>query len=194
MSSKLRFRYGTMSSAKSLLLLATAHNFEEKGIPHIIIKPSVDNRDKIDVVKSRAGLEKNCIAVSDDLNLYNAVIDIKKSLDIKWIFVDECQFLTEKQIDELSDIVDYLDIDVMCYGLRTDFTSHFFPGSKRLMEIADDIEEIKSQCSCGKKTSINARINDKNQIISEGEQIFIGGDESYISLCRKCWKERKKIT
>ena len=107
---------------------------------------------------------------------------------LEWIFVDEAQFLTEEQVDQLSDVVDYLGINVMCYGLRTDFKSRLFPGSKRLFELADTIEEIKSTCECGNKTIINARVDKDGNVLKNGPQTLVGGDDRYISICRKCWK------
>lgn len=194
---KLYFNYGAMGSRKSLDLLATAYNFEEKNIPFLTLKPSLDTRDD-GVIKSRAGLERKCTLISHDVNIYdsiyeyNEIMSEKNDAPLKWILVDECQFLTEEQVDQLSDIVDYMDINVMCYGLRTDFKSHLFSGSKRLFEIADDIQEIKSSCSCGHKTSINARFNRNGDIITEGTQILVGGDDIYTPLCRKCWKNKIK--
>ena len=176
---KLYFNYGAMGSRKSLDLLATAYNFEEKNIPFLTLKPSLDTRDD-GVIKSRAGLERKCTLISHDVNIYdsiyeyNEIMSEKNDAPLKWILVDECQFLTEEQVDQLSDIVDYMNINVMCYGLRTDFKSHLFSGSKRLFEIADDIQEIKSSCSCGHKTSINARFNRNGDIITEGTQILVG--------------------
>ena len=194
---KLYFNYGAMGSRKSLDLLATAYNFEEKNIPFLTLKPSLDTRDD-GVIKSRAGLERKCTLISHDVNIYdsiyeyNEIMSEKNDAPLKWILVDECQFLTEEQVDQLSDIVDYMNINVMCYGLRTDFKSHLFSGSKRLFEIADDIQEIKSSCSCGHKTSINARFNRNGGIITEGTQILVGGDDIYTPLCRKCWKNKIK--
>jgi thymidine kinase len=112
-------------------------------------------------------------------------------IELKWVLVDECQFLTEQQVDQLSDVVDFLGISVICYGLRTDFQSKLFPASKRLFEIADDLEEIKSTCACGEsKTSINARFDENGKIVTEGDQVVIGGNDMYKSLCRKCWKNK----
>ena len=189
-----------MGSSKSLRLLAMAHGFDEKNIPIVVFKPSADTRDGVDKVKSRAGLERECICVDSDINLYelvndfNHVIMATQGKELKWILVDECQFLTEEQIDQLSDIVDYLGINVMCYGLRTDFKSKLFPASKRLFEMADEIEEIKTTCECGKKASINARFSEDGTIITEGNQILVGGDDLYHAICRKEWKDliRKK--
>lgn len=192
---KLIFNFGPMNSRKSLDLLATAYNFEEKDIPFLALKSSLDTRDE-GVIKSRAGLERKCTLITPEINIYEAVrqynnvLIVQGDKPLKWILVDECQFLTEDQVDQLSDIVDYLDITVMCYGLRTDFKSHLFPASKRLFEIADTIEEIKSSCECGKKAMINARFDSDGNILTEGSQILVGGDDIYKPLCRKCWKDK----
>ena len=195
---KLIYYYGSMASSKTLRLLSTAYNFEEKGIQIMVLKPSLDTRDGDDIIRSRAGLERKCVKIDKDVNVYDVIKKYANVLsvqfeELKWIIIDECQFLTEKQVDELSDVVDYLGINVMCYGLRTDFRSKAFPGSKRLFEIADTIEEVKSTCECGNgKTSINARLDDKGNVITDGEQVLIGGNEQYTALCRKCWKEKIK--
>ena len=194
--SKLFYLYGSMASAKSLRLLTTAYNFEEKGIQIMVLKPALDTRDGEGIIRSRAGLERKCIMIDKDVNLYKAIKAYRNVLDaqlesLKWIIIDECQFLTEEQVDQLSDVVDFLDVNVMCFGLRTDFQSHLFPGSKRLFELADDIEEIKSSCECGeRKTSINARFDEDGEIITEGSQVEIGGNDKYRAICRKCWKNK----
>ena len=196
MNSHLKFYYGSMASAKSLRLLTTAYNFEEKGVQIMVLKPALDTRDGEGVIRSRAGLERKCIMVDKDVNLYKAIKAYKNVLasqleTLKWVIIDECQFLTEEQVDQLSDAVDFLDVNVMCFGLRTDFQSHLFPGSKRLFELADDIEEIKSTCECGeRKTSINARFDENGEIIIEGSQVEIGGNDKYRAICRKCWKDK----
>jgi thymidine kinase len=194
--SKLFYYYGSMASAKTLRLLSTAYNFEEKGVQIMVLKPALDTRDGEGIIRSRAGLGRKCIMIDKDVNLYKAIKAYKNVLDaqlesLKWIIIDECQFLTEEQVDQLSDVVDFLDISVMCFGLRTDFQSRLFPGSKRLFEIADDIEEIKSTCECGEnKTSINARFDENGEIIIEGSQVEIGGNERYRAICRRCWKNK----
>jgi thymidine kinase len=202
MGSKLYFKFGCMNSAKSMLLLTTAHNLEENGLEIMVLKPSADTRDGEGIIRSRVGLERKCINVDSDVNLYKAIKEYRNFLssqlvELKWVLVDECQFLTEMQIDQLSDVVDFLNINVMCYGLRTDFQSKLFPASKRLFELADDLEEIKSTCSCGdNKTSINARFDADGNIITEGDQVVIGGNDMYKPLCRRCWKNKirdKKI-
>ncbi len=199
---KLIYYYGSMASSKTLRLLSTAYNFEEKGVQIMVLKPSLDTRDGDNIIRSRAGLERKCVMVDKGIDLYNAVKTYSNFLStqfeqLKTVIIDECQFLTEKQVDELSDVVDNLGINVMCYGLRTDFRSKLFQGSKRLFEIADTIEEIKSTCECGnRKTSINARFDENGEIITDGNQVMIGGNETYTALCRKCWKDkiRKKLS
>ena len=152
---KLRFVYAPMSSGKSLRLLSLAHDFSEKNISFMLLKPSADTRDGENVVKSRIGVEMKCIPVGTNDNIFDLVKDNYRlrmatfTKPIQWILVDECQFLTEAQIDQLSDVVDFMDVEVICYGLRTDFKSKLFPASKRLFELADELEEIKSYCDCG---------------------------------------------
>lgn len=193
---KIKFNYGAMGSGKSLHLIATAHNFKIHSIPFIVLKSSIDNRDGDDVIHSRAIGDIECVGISTDDNLYEM---ISKYLNadlfygakgLKWILIDECQFLTEKQVDELGAIADNFGINVLCYGLRTDFRTQLFPGSKRLFEIADSFEEIKSSCYCNSKTIFNARINKDGEIVTDGEQIEVGGDDRYVSLCRRCYFEK----
>ena len=196
MASKLYFYYGPMGSSKTLRLLSTAYDFEEKGIQIMVLKPSLDTRDGKGIIRSRAGLSRPCLTIDKDVDLYKAIKSYSNALaaqfeSLRWVIIDECQFLTEEQVDQLSDVVDFLDINVMCYGLRTDFKSRLFPASKRLFELADDIEEVKSTCECGKnKTSINARFDKNGDIIVDGDQIMVGGAESYRAICRKCWKDK----
>ena len=185
-----------MNSAKSMLLLTTAYNLEENGLNIMVLKPSADTRDGEGIIRSRVGVERKCISVGEDINLYRTIKEYRNFLasqfmELKWVLVDECQFLTEEQINQLSDVVDFLDINVICYGLRTDFQSKLFPASKRLFELADDIEEIKSTCSCGdRKTSINARFDSEGNIVTEGDQVMIGGNDMYKPVCRRCWKNK----
>lgn len=190
MNSKLFFRYATMNSAKSAELLMKAYNFEERGLKILCIKPSIDDREGKNVIKSRVGIERECKMVKPTDNIYDVV---KKLLEnggkMDWILADESQFFKKEQIDQLGDIVDELDINVICYGLRADFRTELFEGSKRLFEIADSIEEMKSSCSCGRKSIINARIDENGNVVTNGEQIEIGGNDRYVSLCRKCYKK-----
>lgn len=190
---KLYFRYGTMGSAKTALLLTTAYNFEERGMEYMCMKPIIDNRENDNVIRSRIGIERRCTWIHPDTDLYTALSDLfRTSGRIKeWILIDEAQFLAAAQIDQLSRLVDDYGCNVICYGLRTDFQSNMFEGSKRLFEIADTIDEVKSTCSCGRKTIINARIDQYGNIVTDGAQVEIGGDDKYVALCRRCWRERR---
>lgn len=195
MKAKLRFSYGTMNSGKSLQVLTTAYSFEQRGIDILIIKSSVDTRDG-NQIKSRIGdgISRSCILVNQTTDLYDYIIhDLYENKNLpQWIFVDEAQFLTEDQVDQLSDIVDYEDVNIWCFGLRTDFKTHLFPGSKRLFEIADTLEEIKSSCECGRKNIINARLNKDGSIAIAGSQVEVGAEDKYKSICRKCYKDKKR--
>ena len=185
-----------MNSGKSLQLLATAHNFQEHGIQFIIFKSAVDTRDGSNVIHSRAMDDRECVSIESGDNIYKIISDYidrekilgRKSLD--WILVDECQFLTPEQVDQLAAITDNFRINVICYGLRTDFSTRLFPGSMRLFEICDKIEEIKSSCDCGSKTIYNARINEHGEIVMDGEQVEVGGEDRYVPMCRKCYCQK----
>lgn len=191
---KLRYHYGVIGSAKTLRLLTTAYNFEENGIRFLAMKPSVDTRESGDVIHSRIGIERECIMIDETVNIFDFIETyLTETLKLDWILVDECQFLTEQQVEQLANIVDKHNINVLCFGLRTDFSSHAFEGSRRLFELADEIEEIKARCRCGKKASINARIDDDGHLIFDGEQVVIGGNERYRAMCRKCYFEKKRL-
>ena len=186
---KLYFKYGAMGSSKTANALITKFNYEERGRRVWLIKPSIDNRDGADAVKSRIGLYANAYVVTPDKDL---IEEYKNHKDINVIIADECQFLTPDQIDDLRKIVDEYDIPVLCFGLRTDFLTHLFPGSRRLFEVADSISEIKTICTCGKKAIINARIDENGKIVTEGDQILIGGNDSYVAMCHSCWQQQIK--
>lgn len=182
-----------MGSAKTALLLTTAYNFEERGMAYVCLKPVVDTREKKNVIRSRIGIERECKWIYPDTDLYAMVRDtFEQTLNVPdWILVDEAQFLNAAQVDQLARIVDDYGCNVVCYGLRTDFKTCLFEGSRRLFEIADSIEEVKSTCSCGRKTIVNARIDGNGQIITEGEQVEIGGNDRYMAVCRKCWSNKR---
>lgn len=190
---KLYFRYGTMGSAKTAMLLTTAYNFEERNMPYRCFKPVVDTRDAKNVIRSRIGIERECNWIYPETNLYDEIAAMRfpDGSYPGWILVDEAQFLDPVQVDQLAQAVDDFGINVLCYGLRTDFRTHLFDGSRRLMEIADSIDEVKSTCSCGRKTIVNARVNSQGEIITEGEVVEIGGNERYIAVCRNCWRNKK---
>lgn len=192
------FYHGTMSSGKSLQLLATAYNFQEKKIPFVILKSEIDDRDGSEVIHSRALGDRECVGIKSTTDLYKLIVtylnvnNATYKPQLKWIMVDEAQFLTEEQVNQLAAITDKFNVNVLCYGLRTDFKTKMFEGSKRLFEIADTIEEIKSSCSCDKRTMFNARVDVEGNVLTDGEQIEIGGDERYVSMCRKCYFEKIK--
>lgn len=193
---KLYFKYGAMGSSKTAQALITKYNYEENDLKVWLIKPSADVRDGEDILRSRIGLEAVVEIIPPDADVYS-LYQQRKHGQCDVIIADECQFLTRAQIDQLRSIVDDYNIPVMCFGLRTDFLCNLFEGSKRLMEVADAIQEIKTICDCGAKATVNARIDSEGYIITQGEQVVLGGNDSYIAMCHKCWvrgiRERKVI-
>ena len=177
---KLYFRYGAMGSSKTANAIMVRYNYMERGQKALMLKPAMERRDGDKQVRSRSGLSAPCAYVEEldeiDLGQYDCVI------------VDEAQFLTKEQVRQLVDIVDKRDLPVICYGLRADFKGDLFPGSQWLMAWADAIEEVKTVCWCGRKATCNARIVD-GKVAREGEQVVLGGNESYVSLCRRHWRE-----
>ncbi len=182
---KLYFYYGAMGSSKTANALMTHFNYHEVGQKALLAKPRLDNRDGEKVVKSRIGLEHECVFIED---LVKMTAEEIKEYDI--IIIDEVQFATPEQVDFLSDIVDFMDVPVVCYGLRADFQNKLFPGSERLITIADAIKEVKTVCWCGRKATCNTRYND-NGVVRSGPQVMLGANDSYIALCRKHFKEGK---
>ena len=188
---KLYFKYGAMGSSKTAQALITKFNYEERGMHVWLIKPALDDRDGKTALRSRIGLNADCDAIKASDDLY--ALFLEKHADVDVIISDECQFFTRAQIDSLRKIVDEHDIPVLCFGLRTDFLSHMFEGSCRLFEVADSITEIKTICSCGSKAIINARIDENMNVITTGDQVLLGGNDCYIAMCHKCWKEKIKV-
>ena len=186
---KLYFKYGAMGSSKSAQALITKFNYEELGMSVWLIKPSIDTRDGADVVKSRIGLSATAQVITPGEDIIAAYREAGKH-DV--IIADEAQFFTPAQIDQLRTLVDEDELPVLCFGLRTDFLTHFFPGAQRLMELADSLTEIKTVCACGRKATVNARIDGEGRIVTEGSQVLLGGNDSYIAMCHKCWKEKIK--
>ena len=183
---KLYFKYGAMGSSKTAQALITKYNYEENDLKVWLIKPSADTRDGKQVLRSRIGLEAEVEVIPPDMDIL-ARFDETRRGSCNVIIVDECQFLTEQQIDELRAIVNDRNVPVMCFGLRTDFQTKLFPGSRRLMELADEIQEIKTMCDCGAKATVNARIDASGHIITQGAQVVLGGDDSCIAMCHKCY-------
>ena len=185
--SKLYFKYGAMGSSKSAQALITKFNYEELGMSVWLIKPSTDTRDGADIIRSRIGLECRAQIITPAEDIREAYRAIGRR-DV--IIADEAQFFSPAQIDQLRELVDDEDIPVLCFGLRTDFLTHFFPGSQRLMELADSLTEIKTICACGSKATVNARIDAQGHIVTEGSQILLGGNDSYVAMCHRCWKKK----
>ena len=183
---KLYFKYGAMGSSKSAQALITQFNYEEVGMSVWLIKPSIDDRDGADVIRSRIGLERHAQVITPEDDLY-AAFERAGGADV--IIADEAQFFTPEQIDQLRAIVDEKDVPVLCFGLRTDFLTHFFPGARRLMELADSLTEIKTICACGSKATVNARLDETGRIVTEGGQILLGGNDRYVAMCHRCWKK-----
>jgi thymidine kinase len=175
-----------MGSSKTANALITKFNYEERGMKVWLIKPSVDVRDGANVVRSRIGLSAEAEVITPDKDIFE---EYQKHSEFDVIITDECQFFTPAQIDQLRKIVDEMNIPVLCYGLRTDFLTHLFPGSSRLFEVADSVTEIKTICSCGKKAIVNARIDEAGKVVTEGGQIMLGGNDSYVAMCHSCWKK-----
>lgn len=183
---KLYFKYGAMGSSKTANALITKFNYEERGMKVWLIKPAIDTRDGAGIIRSRIGLAADAQVMSADADIWQ---EFGLHDDCHVIIADECQFFTEAQIDQLRRIVDELDIPVLCFGLRTDFMTHLFTGSRRLFEVADSITEIKTICTCGKKAIVNARIDERGKVVTTGGQILLGGNDSYVAMCHHCWKQ-----
>ena len=208
--SKLYFKFGAMGSSKTANALMTRFNYLEKNHSDWLIKPQTDTRDDytdesgkiVTVVKSRIGLEAPANVIKDNADITelfktaNADIvindNVVKTQKIDVIICDECQFFTEDQIDQLKYIAENENVPVICFGLRSDFRTKLFPGSKRLFEIADSITEVKSICECGKKAIVNARFDGNGNIVTDGAQVDIGGNEKYKSMCWSCWQNMIK--
>ena len=183
---KLYFKYGAMGSSKTAQALITKYNYEENDLKVWLIKPSADTRDGAQILRSRIGLEAQVEAITPNVDIYARFLGSHaRRCDV--IIVDECQFMTAQQIDQLRHIVNDYNVPVMCFGLRTDFQTKLFPGSLRLMEVADTIQEIKTICDCGAKATVNARIDGDGHIVTQGAQVVLGGNDSYIAMCHRCY-------
>ncbi len=185
---KLYFNYSTMNAGKTTVLLQAAHNYSERGMNPFLLTASLDTRSGIGAIKSRIGLKKSAQIFSESVNLLKKIKEANLKKTISCVFVDEAQFLTEDQVWQLAKVVDNLKIPVLCFGLRVDFQGKLFPGSKCLLSIADELKEVKTICHCGKKaTMVIRQLN--GQTVVDGDQVKIGGNESYTSLCRRHWLE-----
>lgn len=190
---KLYFKYGAMGCSKSAQALICKFNYEQKGFNVLLLKPSIDTRDYENgkaVVKSRIGITSPCKVFNKEESIIDLFNEYSKEKYYDVVIVDEAQFCSEKQIDDLKEISQ--SIPVLCYGLKTNFKSYLFEGSKRLIEIADSIVEIKTICRCGAKATINARMVD-GKVVTDGAEIQIGGDEKYEAMCYNCWKKLQNM-
>ena len=187
---KLYFKYGAMGSSKTAQALITKFNYEERGMRVWLIKPATDTRDGEHILRSRIGLAADCTPIAADESILELFLSGRSECDV--IISDECQFFTPGQVDDMRRIVDEYDIPVLCFGLRTDFLTALFPGSRRLFELADSISEIKTICRCGRKATVNARISEDGRVVTEGSQVMLGGNDAYIAMCHKCYMQEIK--
>lgn len=187
---KLYFRYSAMNAGKTTQLLQVKFNYEERGQNVLLLKPAIDLRDGFGKIKSRTGLEAVAVIIYDNTNILDLLKEENAKNKIDCIIVDEAQFMTSEHVKQLAIIVDNMNIPVIAYGLRSDFRGELFPGSQALLALSDSIEELKTICWCGKKAIMNTRLLN-GKAVYEGEQVQIGGNESYISLCRRHWREGK---
>ena len=182
---KLYFYYSAMNAGKTTTLLQSSHNYAERGMTTLLLKPLIDDREGLNVIRSRVGLEAEAKNFEKDDNLLQTIKAQHKTKSLNCVLVDESQFLTRDQVIQLGDVVDRLEIPVLCYGLRTDFLGELFEGSRSLLAWADELREIKTVCHCGKKAIMTVRLNEEGKPLQAGEQIQIGGNESYVSMCRR---------
>lgn len=185
---QLFYKYGTMNAGKSIELIKVAYNYEERGKRTILLVPKIDNRYGEGKITSRVGLQRQAIPIEKEMNVLEYIIMENAKRKVDCVLVDEGQFLNKDQVQQLVEVVDRLDIPVMVYGIKNDFRNELFEGSYYLLVYADKIEEIKTICWCGRKATMVARIVD-GQFVKEGEQIVIGGEEMYVSLCRKHYND-----
>ena len=186
---KVYFYYSAMNAGKSTILLQSAYNYKEMGMDTMLFTAALDDRFGEPKISSRIGLEADASLYSNDDDLLAQVTARHGETKIACVLVDEAQFLTTAQVDQLTDVADLLSIPVITYGLRTDFQGQLFPGSERLLAVADEMREVKTICRCGKKAIMVLRLDENGKAIKDGEQVVIGGNESYVSVCRKHWKK-----
>jgi len=187
---KVYFNYSAMNAGKSTVLLQASHNYRERGMRTMLLTALLDDRVGAGKIGSRIGLEANAetFALGDDL--YSRIEIVHEETPLNCVLVDEAQFLSEPQVWQLCRVADRLGIPVMCYGLRTDFQGQLFPGSSALLALADNLREIRTICWCGRKATMVVRLDEEGRILAEGDQVSIGGEESYVSLCRRHWEDR----
>lgn len=186
---KLYFYYSTMNAGKSTLLLQSNHNYQERGMKTLILTPKIDTRFEVDHVHSRIGLKSSALGFESKDDLFDLIKSRHDESKIHCLFVDEAQFLNKKQVYQLSDVVDLLNIPVLCYGIRNDFQAEPFEGSIYLLTWADELAEVKTICHCGRKANHVVRLNEAGEVVKLGQQVEIGGNDKYVSMCRKHFKQ-----
>lgn len=187
---KVYFNYSAMNAGKSTVLLQASHNYRERGMHTLLLTAALDDRSGIGMIGSRIGLEANAETFSDADDLFERVETHHQKQALNCVLVDEAQFLSSDQVWQLCRVADRLGIPVMCYGLRTDFQGNMFPGSAQLLALADSLREIRTICWCGRKATMVVRLDENGRVLEEGDQVAIGGEESYVSLCRRHWEDR----
>ncbi len=186
---KLYFHYSTMNAGKSTLLLQASHNYRERGMQTYLITASLDDRAGKGRIASRIGIQSDADTFAPDDDLFQMIERRLKTADVACVFIDEAQFLSRAQVWQLARAVDDLGVPVMCYGLRVDFRGDLFPGSAALLALADEMREARTICHCGKKATMVVRLGADGKVLKDGAQVQIGGDKTYVSLCRKHWRE-----
>lgn len=190
---QLYYNYAAMNSGKSTSLLSVAHNYKERGMGTLVMKPAVDTRDSSSEIVSRIGIKLEANVIHPGMNIVEFFKWAQTQRDIHCVLIDEAQFLEPAQVQDLCKIVDIYNVPVMTYGLRTDFRGELFPGSKALLQCADKLVELKGVCHCGKKATMVARIDINGNAVKDGAQIELGGEDKYVSLCRKHWCEMLEL-
>jgi thymidine kinase len=186
---KLYFYYSAMNAGKSTVLLQSSYNYQERGMRTLVFVPAIDTRAGLGRVRSRIGLESPAEVLTPTDNILSRVRHEHATAPVACVLVDEAQFLTRAQVEQLTDVADTLDIPVLCYGLRTDFQAQLFPGSGALLALADDLTELKTICQCGRKATMNVRLGADGKAVREGAQIEIGGNDRYVAMCRRHFKQ-----
>ncbi|EIC85558.1 thymidine kinase [Serratia sp. M24T3] len=186
---QLYFYYSAMNAGKSTSLLQSSYNYQERGMRTLVLTAAIDNRFGVGIVSSRIGLSSSAELYNQDTNLLKLIADEHNSQTLHCVLIDESQFLTRQQVEQLTDVVDRLDIPVLCYGLRTDFQGELFSGSQYLLAWADKLVELKTICHCGRKANQTLRLDEHGKALHDGAQVVIGGNERYVSVCRKHYKE-----
>lgn len=187
---KLYFNYASMNAGKSTLLLQASYNYQERGMRTVILTAALDSRAGVGRVASRIGLQADAIPFGDSDDLFALVSTLHREEPVACVFIDEAQFLAPDQVWQLARLADRCGIPVMAYGLRTDFQGKLFPGSQELLAIADELREVRTICFCGRKATMVARLDAEGNVVREGAQVDVGGNEKYVSFCRRHWEDK----